>query len=85
MSQEKKTEKKEVQEQPIELQRYCEVQAAMDEQDRIMQEIENILENAADHAQAEKIILDEWVPRMRDAQDAVTEALDAWRASMEKK
>lgn len=82
MPQEKKEQEKEIQEQQIELQRYREVQAAMDEQDRIMQKIENILEHAADRSQAEKVIIEEWVPRMQDAQQAASEALEAWHASM---
>lgn len=66
----------------LEDQKHRELQAAMDEEDRIMKEIDNVLASAPDRAEAEKIVLEIWAPLMDEAMKKSGEALKAWLDTM---
>ncbi len=78
--------KKSKEEQPspenLEDQKHRELQEAMDEGDRIMREIDNVLANTPDRANAEKIVLEKWSPLMDEAMKKSSEALKAWLDTM---
>ena len=63
-------------------QKHRELQKAMDEEDRIMQEIDNILASTSDRAEAEKIVLEKWAPLMDEAMRKSGEALKSWLDTM---
>jgi hypothetical protein len=50
------------------------LQAAMDDEDRLMGEIEHILETATDRAAAEKLINEKYVPLLTKASTAARQA-----------
>jgi hypothetical protein len=62
----------------LEDQKHQELQAAMDEEDRIMAEIDKVLASTSDRAEAEKIVLEKWAPLMDEAMKKSEEALKAW-------
>ncbi len=66
----------------LEDQKHKELQAAMDEEDRIMAEIDKVLASMPDRAEAEKIVLEKWAPLMDGAMKKSGEALKAWRDTM---
>ena len=66
----------------LEDQEYRELQEAMDEEDRIMREIDNVLASTPDRAEAEKIVLERWAPLMDEAMRKSGEALKAWLDTM---
>jgi len=67
----------------IEDQKYHELQEAMDEEERIMREIDNVLASTSDRAGAEKIVLEKWAPLMDEAMKKSHEALKAWLGTMQ--
>ena len=67
----------------IEDQKYREFQEAMAEEDRIMQEIDNVLVSTSDRAEAEKIVLEKWASLMDEAMKKSREALKAWLDTMQ--
>lgn len=59
-------------------QKYRELQVTMDEEDRVMEEIDNVLVSTPDRDEAEKIVLEKWAPLMDKAMKKSGEALKAW-------
>lgn len=66
----------------LEDQKHKELQAAMDEEDRIMKEIDGVLASTPDRAEAEKIVLEKWAPLMDEAMKKSGETLKAWLDAM---
>lgn len=62
----------------LEDQKHQELQAAMDEEDRVMAEIDKVFVSTPDRAEAEKIVLENWAPLMGEAMKKSGEALEAW-------
>jgi ElaB/YqjD/DUF883 family membrane-anchored ribosome-binding protein len=62
----------------VEDQKYAAVQAAMDEENKIIAEINKILESTPDRAEAEKIVLEKYAPQMEEAMEKTRQALDEW-------
>lgn len=66
----------------LEDQKHRELQAAMDEEDRVMAEIDKVLASTPDRAEAEKIVLEKWAPLMDEAMKKSSEALKMWLDTM---
>ena len=66
----------------LEDKKHRELQEAMEEEDRIMQEIDNVLNSTPDRAEAEKIVLEKWAPLMDEAMIKSGEALKSWLDTM---
>jgi len=66
----------------LEDQKHRELQEAMDEEDRIMREIDNVLASTQDKAEAEKIVLEKLAPLMDEAMKKSSEALRVWLDTM---
>src|SRR3989338_749714 len=66
----------------LENQKHRELQEAMDEENRIMTEIEKVFDNTPDKVEAEKIILENWAPLMDEAMKKSGEAQKAWSDAM---
>ena len=62
----------------LEDQKHRELQEAMNEEDRIMREIDNVLDTTSDRAEAEKIVLEKWASLMDEAMKKSGEALRTW-------
>ena len=58
--------------------KYKEMQEAMDEEDKIMEEIEKLL-TALPRAEAEKIIAEKYAPILSKISEATHKATDEWR------
>jgi hypothetical protein len=54
----------------------------VDEENRILQEIENVFAGTPDRAEAEKIVLEKWAPLMDEAIRKSGEALRSWLDAM---
>jgi len=63
----KKSKEVKVSPESLEDQKHRELQEAMDEEDRIMGEINKVLADTPDRAEAEKIVLEKWAPLMDEA------------------
>jgi hypothetical protein len=59
-------------------QKYEEFQVAMDEEDRIMKEINNVFTTTPNREEAEKIVLETLAPKMDEAIKKSTQAFDSW-------
>ena len=68
----------------LEDQKHRELQEAMDEEDRVMAEIDKVLAGTPNRAEAEKIVLEQWAPLMDEAMRKSGEALKAWLDAMRK-
>jgi len=66
----------------LEDQKHRELQAAMNEEDRVMAEIDKTLASTPDRAKAEKMVLEKWAPLMDEAMKKSGEALKAWLDAM---
>ena len=66
----------------LEDQKHRELQAAMDEEYRVMAEINKVFANTRDRAEAEKIVLEKLAPLMDEAMKKSGEALKAWLDTM---
>ena len=66
----------------LEDQKHRELQAAMDEEDRVMAEINKVFANTPDRAEAEKIVLEKLAPLMDEAMKKSGEALKVWLDTM---
>lgn len=66
----------------LEDQKHKELQVAMDEEDRIMKEIDDVLASTPDRAEAEKIVLEKHASLMDAAMKKSGEALNAWLDEM---
>jgi len=67
----------------VEDQRYKEFQAALDEQERILKEIGDLFSRTPDRAEAEKIVLEQYAPRLDHALTRSRETLDSWLVSID--
>jgi hypothetical protein len=79
---EKKSKEEKPSSENLEDQNHRELQEAMDEENRIMGEIDNVLASTPDRAEAEKIVLEKWAPLMDEAMKKSREALRAWLDAM---
>lgn len=59
-------------------QKYRELQEAMDEENHIIKEIDNVLTSTSDREEAEKIIFEKWAPLMDGAIKKTSEVQRAW-------
>ncbi len=66
----------------LEDQKHRELQETMNEEDRVMAEIDKVLASTPDRAEAEKIVLGKWAPLMDEAMKKSGEALKAWLDTM---
>jgi len=82
MSERSDNEREPVQEN-LEDQKYRELLETMDEEDRIMKEINTVFTNTPNRAEAEKIVLEKWALLMDEAMKKSREALNAWFNSMD--
>ena len=82
MSERSDNEREPVQEN-LEDQKYRELLETMDEEDRIMKEINTAFTNTPNRAEAEKIVLEKWALLMDEAMKKSREALNAWFNSMD--
>ena len=62
----------------LEDQKHRELQEAMDEENRIMREIDNVFAGTPDRTEAGKIVLEKWAPLMDEAMKKSGEALKIW-------
>ena len=62
----------------FENEKYAAFQMTMDEEQRIMEEINNILATTQDRAEAEKIVLETLAPKMDKAIEESRQALHNW-------
>ena len=69
----------------LENQKYLELQEAQNEEDSIMDEITIVFSSVLDRKEAEKIVLDKWIPLMDKAREKTAKAMDAWHKIMEEK
>ena len=67
----------------IEDEKYLELQEAMNEENRIMGEINIVFSSISDRAEAEKIVLEKWAPLMDEAMKKSHEALKTWLDTMQ--
>ena len=59
-------------------------QDAIDEEARIMREIERVFATVSDQNEAERIVLELWVPRIEEAMRESTKALRRWLNALTK-
>ena len=69
----------------LESQKYLELQEAQNEEDRIMDEITIVFSSVSDRAEAEKVVLEKWIPLMDKAKERTAEAMKVWHKIMEDK
>lgn len=67
----------------LEDQKYAALQVAMDEEDRIMKEIDNVFTTTSDRAEAEKIVLEKYASQMDEAMKKSRQSLDEWLRAIE--
>lgn len=67
----------------LEDQKHAAFQAAMDEEEKIMAEINKVLESTPDRAKAEKIVLEKYASQMDEAMKKSKQALDEWLSAIE--
>ena len=61
-----------------------ELQEAMDEEDRVMAEMDKVFELTPDRSEAEKIILEKWAPLMDEAVKKSSELTTQWLEAIRK-
>ncbi|MBI3589132.1 MAG: hypothetical protein HY093_01830 [Candidatus Liptonbacteria bacterium] len=59
-------------------QKHTECVAALDEENRIMREIDNVFANTPDSEEADRILLKKYAPLLRESMDRSSEAIKAW-------
>lgn len=62
----------------LEDQKYKELQVTIDEEDKIMKEINNVFKTTPDRAEAEKIVLEKYADLMDEAMKKSRQALNEW-------
>ncbi|MFA5934389.1 MAG: hypothetical protein WC827_00680 [Candidatus Paceibacterota bacterium] len=77
--------KKEISSENLESQKYLELQEAQNEEDRIMDEIAIAFSSISDRSEAEKIVLEKWIPLMDKARDKTAKAMSVWHKIMDEK
>ena len=73
---------KDISSENLESQKYLELQEAQNEEDRIMDEITKVFSSISDRTEAEKVVLEKWVPLMDEARKKTAEAMSIWRKSI---
>ncbi len=68
----------------LEDQKHAAFQMAMDEEERIRKEIDNVLTTTSDRKETEKIILQKYAPLMDEAMKKSRQALQEWLDSIQK-
>ena len=68
----------------LEDQKYTAFQSAMDEENRIIKEISNVLVTTPDRAEAERIVLEKYASQMDEAIGKTRQALDEWLSDIRK-
>lgn len=61
-----------------------ELQEVMDDEDRIMAEMDKIFESTPNRGEAEKIILEKWAPLMDEAVKKLSELTNKWLEAIKK-
>ncbi len=77
--------KKDLSLENLESQKYLELQEAQNEEDRIMDEITIVFSSIADRKEAEKVVLEKWIPLMDEAREKTAKAMDEWHKIMKNK
>ena len=67
----------------IEDQKYTALQVAMDEEDKIMAEINKVFESTPDRAEAERIVLEKHASQMDEAMKKSKQVLGEWLHAIE--
>jgi hypothetical protein len=67
----------------LEDQKYAALQAAIDEEDRIMKEIDNVFVTIPNREEAEKIVLEKYAHQMDEAMKKSKQTLDEWLRAIE--
>jgi len=62
----------------IEDQKYAALQTAMDEENMVMKEIDNVFATTPNRKEAEKIVLEKYAPQMDEVMKKSRQALDEW-------
>lgn len=68
----------------LEDQKYADLKSSMDEEDRIMKEIDGLLSASPDREEAEKAILEKYASLMDEAMKKSRQALGEWLSIIEK-
>lgn len=76
---------KDISSEDLESKKYLELQEAQNEEDNIMDEITIVFSSILDRAEAEKIVLEKWIPLMDKARDKTAKAMNVWHKIMEEK
>lgn len=66
----------------LEDQKYKKLQAADDEEEKIMKEIENVFTSVPNRTEAEQIVLKKWAPLLDEIHKKSDEALHEWLDAM---
>lgn len=77
--------KKDLSSENLESQKYLDLQEAQNEEDNIMDEITIVFSSVSDKREAEKIVLEKWVPLMNKAREKTAKAMDEWHKIMNNK
>ena len=76
---------KDISSEDLESKKYLELQEAQNEEDNIMDEITIVFSSITDRTEAEKIVLEKWIPLMDKARDKTAKAMSEWHKIMESK
>ena len=68
----------------LEDRKFHEWEAAVDEEERLQLKIKEILNTAPDRAEAEKMILQDWAPKLEAASKKAGQLMDEWLALLKK-
>lgn len=68
----------------LEDQKYAALQVAMDGEDSVMKEIDNVFTTTPNREEAEKIVLEKYASQMDEAMKKSRQALDEWLSTIEK-
>ena len=63
--------------------KYAALLTATDEENKIMEEINNVFATTPDRVEAEKIVLERFAPKMDEAMKKSRQALDEWFKTLE--
>jgi len=66
-----------------EIRLYKELGKIISEEDRIMKEINKVFESTADRGEAEKIVLEKWMPLLDKATKKSSELINRWLKEMD--
>ncbi|MBU1730614.1 hypothetical protein KJ557_03670 [Patescibacteria group bacterium] len=66
----------------LEEQKRREWQVSMDEENRVLAEVNKVFDSTPDRAEAEKIVIEKWAPLMDETMKKSSEALNTWFDAM---